>query len=75
MGDRLVTINMRRKEGVVPLPLSGGWVPIKWVPIKHNVAWAKVYLPTKWHLDLSSRLVTIHEPKVGGCYPLLGERS
>jgi len=30
-----------------------------WVPILHNVAWAEAYLHTKWHLDPSSRLVTI----------------
>jgi len=26
--------------------LSGG----SWIPIEHNVAWAKVYLHNKWHL-------------------------
>ena len=39
-----------------------------WVPIKHNVAWAEVYLPTKWHLDRSSHLATIYMGrKVRGC--------
>ena len=33
------------------------------------------YLRTKWHLDLSSRLATIHEPKVGAAIPLFGERG
>jgi len=28
-------------------------------PIKHNVAWADIYLRTKWHLDPCSRLATI----------------
>ena len=35
---------------------SGG----SWVHIEHNVAWAKTYLHTKWHLDPSSRLATIN---------------
>jgi len=26
---------------------------------QHNVAWAEVYLRTKWHVDPSSRLATI----------------
>ena len=26
--------------------------------MQHNVAWAEVYLRTKWHLDPSSRLAT-----------------
>jgi len=30
-----------------------------WVPIEHKVAWAEAYLYTKWHIDASSRLVTI----------------
>ena len=29
------------------------------VPIYYNVAWAETYINTKWHLNLSSRLVTI----------------
>jgi len=33
----------------------------------YNVAWAEAYLPTKWHLDPSSCLATIHMGrKVGG---------
>jgi len=38
----------------------------------YNVAWAEAYLPTKWHLDPSSCLATIHMGrKVGGgcCAP------
>jgi len=38
------------------VPLSSGVG--SWVPIWHNVAWAKAYLRTKWHLDPSSRLAT-----------------
>jgi len=32
-----------------------------WIPIQHNVAWAEAYLRTKWHLDPSNRLATIHQ--------------
>jgi len=32
-----------------------------WVPISHNVAWAEAYLRTKWQLDPSDRLATIHQ--------------
>ena len=41
------------------MPLSVGRG--SWVPIKHNVAWAEAYLRTKWHLDPSNRLATIHQ--------------
>jgi len=43
-----------------------------WVPILHNVAWAKAYLRTKSHLDPRSRLATTGMGrKVGeGCYAL-----
>jgi len=27
--------------------------------VVYNVAWAEAYLPTKWHIDPSSRLATI----------------
>ena len=40
------------------VPLSVGW---SWVPINVNVARAEAYLRTKWHLDPSSRLATIHQ--------------
>jgi len=43
MGDRLATIHMGRKEGAA--------VPLLGVPMKHNVAWADVYLRTNSHLD------------------------
>ena len=42
-------------------------IGIRWVFIEHNVAWAKAYLRTKWHLDQSSRLVTSDmDRKLGG---------
>ena len=28
---------------------------------------SRAYLRTKWHIDPSSRLATIHGPKFGGC--------
>jgi len=34
---------------------------MSWVPILHNVAWAETYLRTKWHLDPSNPLTTIHQ--------------
>jgi len=40
----------------------GGLPPFgegSWVPIQHNVAWPKAYLPAKCHLDPSSRMGTI----------------
>jgi len=41
MGDRLVTIDIGRKEGAA-VPLSReSWVP------SNNVAWAEIYLRTK----------------------------
>ena len=73
--SRLATIDMGRKVGGA-VPLSGGDVGLHapfggtWVSIKHNVAWAEAYLRTKWHLDPSSRLVTIDMGrKVGGTVP------
>ena len=55
MGDRLATIDMGRKVGgaAVPLSVGGAGSP------SNNVAWAKAYLRTKWHLNLSNRLATI----------------
>jgi len=60
----------------------GGLCPLFWggerVPIYHNVAWAKAYLHTTWHLDPSSRLATIdmRQKFVGaqreGCAPFYG---
>ena len=41
--------------------------------VVHNVAWAEAYLPTKWHLDPSSRLATTDMGrKLGGAVPLIG---
>ena len=54
MGDRLATIDMDWKSGVVHL-----WGRGSWVLIWHSVACAKAYLPNKWNLDASSRLATI----------------
>jgi len=42
------------------------------VSIYHNVTRVEAHLPTKWHLDPSSRLVTTHGPKIGGFTPLGG---
>ena len=53
MGHPLATIDMGQKVGVL-CSFSGA----AGVPIENNVAWAEVYLPTKWHLDPSSRLAT-----------------
>ena len=59
--------NWGRYWGAVPPPLffwGGG--------IEHNVAWAEIYLPTKWHLDPCSRLVTTDMgQKLGAAVPLL----
>jgi len=57
MGDRLATVDMGRKVGggiLCPFPLGGAGSP------SNSVAWAEAYLHTKWHLDPSSRLATIH---------------
>jgi len=57
--------------GAVPLLGEGSWFSIK-----HNVARAKAYFRTKWHLDPSSRLATIYGLKIGGALlPLLGRGS
>jgi len=56
MGDRLATIDMGQKFGGCA-PYGRG----SWVPIQHNVAWAQAYLCTKWHLDPSNRLASIHQ--------------
>jgi len=69
MGDRLVTINISRREGAA-VPLSGG----SWAP-SNNVAWAEIYLRVKWHLDPYSHFATIDmSQKVWGVLcPFLGE--
>jgi len=46
--------HMNRKLGAMPI-LGGNCDPIL-----HNVAWADVYLRTKWHPDPFSRLAIIH---------------
>jgi len=43
MGDRLATINIGRREGGCCAPFRGGELG----PIKHNVAWAEIYLRIK----------------------------
>ena len=57
MGDRFATIDMGRKDGAA-VSLSGGGVLGPHLP--QCGLWAEVYLRTKWHLDLSSRLATIN---------------
>ena len=42
-------------------------------PISRNVAWAKAYLRTKWHLDPSRRLATTNMGRKLGAVPFLGE--
>jgi len=31
------------------------------LPATHSVAWDEAYIRTKWHLDPSNRLATIHQ--------------
>ena len=68
----MATIYIGRKEGVVC-----GLCTRELHPVCHSVIWAEVYLRTKWHLDPSSRLATIHVNmghKLGGAVPFfLGE--
>jgi len=58
MGHCLATIDMSQKVGglLCPFPWEGNWVPIS-----NNVAWAEAYFSTKWHLDASNHLSTIHQ--------------
>ena len=65
MGDRLATINIGRREGAA-VPLFGGG---EMGPIKHDVAWAEIYLRIKWHLDPSSRLATVDMGRKLGAVP------
>jgi len=69
MGDRLTTIDICRKLGAVPL------LGVSWVRMQYNVAWAKAYLRTKWHLDPSSRLATLDIGRKLGGSALLGRGS
>ena len=55
MGDRFATTDTVQKLGAVPLSRGKGSSP------SNNVAWAEVYLRTKWHLDHSSHLATTAE--------------
>jgi len=41
-------------------------------PIEHDVAWAEVYLPTKWHLDVFSHLATTDMRRKLGLCPFWG---
>jgi len=47
MGDRLATIDMGQKVGAESP--------------SNIVAWAEAYIRTKWHIDPSNRLATIHQ--------------
>ena len=72
MGYRLATIYMRQKRDRMLCPFRVR----SWVSIQYNVAWAEVYLSTKWHLDSLSRLATIDMGrKLGRLRPLWGARS
>jgi len=56
MGDRWATIDMGRKVG------ADVYLYVGWAGSPSNiVAWAEAYLRTKWHLDPSNRLATIHQ--------------
>ena len=57
MGDRVATIDMGRKLGVVPFFLGGQLGP----NLTKNVVGAEAYLLVKFHLDPSNRLVTVHQ--------------
>jgi len=64
-GDILATMGM----GWINMgPVLGG----SWIPMQCKVAWAEVYLRTKWHLDPSCRLATINMGRKVGMCPLLG---
>jgi len=60
MGDRLATIDIGLKvEGLLAaVPLSVGRAMSHFNTISH---WTEAYLRTKWHLDPSNRLATIHQ--------------
>jgi len=47
------------EKGLFPFGRGGGGGAGS--PSNINVAWAKAYLHTKWHLDLSNCLATIHQ--------------
>jgi len=58
-------------------PKTGGSAPFRgsYNPIQQNVAWAEVYLCTKWHLDPSGPLAIIDmgQKSGGGCALFIGE--
>ena len=56
------------KRGGCCAPFAGGR---SWVPVQHNVAWARVYFCTKWYLHPSSRLATIDMGRKLVAVPLL----
>jgi len=60
---------MGRKEKGCCAPFAGGG---SWVPVKHNVAWAKVYFRTRWRLHPSSRLAIVDMHRKLEAVPLLG---
>jgi len=68
MGDHLAMVGMGQKvRAGCCAPFRGG----NWVPIEHNVAWAKAFFRTKWHLNPSSRFATTDMGrKLGSCAPL-----
>ena len=47
----------RKKRGGATVPLSRA----AGTPSKYNVAWTEVYFRTKWRLQPSSRLATVHQ--------------
>jgi len=58
--SHLTTTDMGEKLGVVPLLGRRSGSPSNTF-YKHNVAWIETYLRTKWYIDPSSRLATIHQ--------------
>jgi len=57
MGDGLATVDMGPRVGGCCAPFrEGAGFP------SNNVACAEAYLRTKWHIDPSNRLATIHQP-------------
>jgi len=54
MGDCLATTDTGQREGGCCAPIRG-----ELGPIKHNVAWAEIYIRIKWHLDPSIHFATI----------------
>jgi len=62
MGDRLTTVEMAQnrhglKSGGAAVPHSVGGAESHVT----KFAWAEAYLRTKWHLDPSNHLVTVHQ--------------